>query len=132
VFFTHITLRSVKIKDLDIFSHASILIKTITYDSSEEYGSLILFEHYPGVFLTFFRGTHFSRGGHDRCHRLFGSIEFGPHSISLVRPYQEDVNGWWKQGIVGTTIHQALVRKYGFAGSYSSVRRYLAGLEGTD
>ena len=50
-------------------------------------------------------------------------------SISLVRPYQEAVSGWWKQGIAGTTIHQALVRKYGFAGSYSSVRRYLAGLE---
>lgn len=50
-------------------------------------------------------------------------------SISLVLPYQDDVSGWWKQGIAGTTIHQALVRKYGFAGSYSSVRRYLACLE---
>ncbi len=25
-------------------------------------------------------------------------------SISLVLPYQEDVSGWWKQGIAGTTI----------------------------
>jgi len=29
----------------------------------------------------------------------------------------------------GTTIRQALVRKYGFTGSYSSVRRYLQGVE---
>ena len=36
---------------------------------------------------------------------------------------------WWEKGIVGTTIHLALVRKYGFQGSYSSVRRYLSGLE---
>jgi transposase len=50
-------------------------------------------------------------------------------SISLVLPYQEDVTGWWKQGIAGSTIHQALVRKYGFEGSYASVRRYLACLE---
>ncbi len=50
-------------------------------------------------------------------------------STSLVLPHQEQVTAWWKQGIQGTTIHQALVRKYGFAGSYSSVRRYLAGLE---
>jgi transposase len=50
-------------------------------------------------------------------------------TTSLVLPHQEEVSAWWKQGIQGTTIHQALVRKYGFAGSYSSVRRYLAGLE---
>ena len=50
-------------------------------------------------------------------------------STSLVLPYQEDVTDWWKQGVDGTTIHQALIRKYGFEGSYSSVRRYLASLE---
>lgn len=50
-------------------------------------------------------------------------------SISLVLPHQEEVRGWWKQGIAGTTIHQALVHKYRFQGSYSSVRRYLASLE---
>jgi transposase len=48
---------------------------------------------------------------------------------SQVLPHQEDVLAWWKQGIVGTTIHQALVRKYDFAGSYSSVRRFLQQLE---
>ncbi len=50
-------------------------------------------------------------------------------AASLVVPYQKEVKAWWQQGIQGTTIHQALVRKYGFAASYSSVRRYLAGLE---
>ena len=50
-------------------------------------------------------------------------------STSLVLPYQAEVSDWWEQGIDGTTIHQALVRKYGFEGSYSSVRRYLAALE---
>ena len=31
-------------------------------------------------------------------------------STSLVLPHQEQVTDWWKQGIQGTTIHQALVR----------------------
>ena len=54
-----------------------------------------------------------------------------PHpQASLILPYQEQVKSWWEQGIQGTTIHQALVRKYGFAASYSSVRRYLQKLEG--
>ncbi len=45
---------------------------------------------------------------------------------SLVTPYADEVRTWLKQGINGTTIHQALVRKYRFSGSYSSVRRFLA------
>ena len=48
---------------------------------------------------------------------------------SLVAPHQEEVTRWWEEGIQGTTIHQALVRKYSFQGSYSSVRRFLQGLE---
>jgi hypothetical protein len=48
---------------------------------------------------------------------------------SLILPYQQEVKGWYEQGIWGTTIHQALVRKYGFNGSYSSVRRFLQGLK---
>ena len=39
------------------------------------------------------------------------------------------IERWWRQGIQGTTIHGALVRNHGFTGSYSSVRRFLAGLE---
>ncbi len=48
---------------------------------------------------------------------------------SLGEPYAEEVTGWWKEGIQGTTIHAALVRKYGFGGSYSSVRRFLSQLK---
>ena len=56
-----------------------------------------------------------------------GSVR--PQPISLVLPYQEEVTRWWRQGIQGTTIHQAMIRKYGFSGSYSSVRRFLQGLD---
>ena len=52
-----------------------------------------------------------------------------PQMSSQVLPHQDAVTAWWKQGIAGTTIHQALQRKYGFAGSYSSVRRFLQQLE---
>ncbi len=48
---------------------------------------------------------------------------------SAVLPYEAQVKAWVKQGIQGTTIHQALVRKYGFPGSYSSVRRFLQQLD---
>lgn len=49
-------------------------------------------------------------------------------SISLVATHADEVRGWWEEGIQGVAIHQALVRKYGFTGSYSSVHRFLAGL----
>jgi hypothetical protein len=52
-----------------------------------------------------------------------------PQTTSLVEPHAEEVKKWAGLGIQGTTIYQALVRKYGFAGSYSSVRRYLQGVE---
>jgi len=48
-----------------------------------------------------------------------------PQTTSLVGPYADEVKKWAGKGIQGTTIHQALVRKYGYTGSYSSVRRYL-------
>lgn len=50
---------------------------------------------------------------------------------SLVEPYTDEVTAWVKDGIQGTTIHQALVRNYGFEGSYSSVRRFLTQLKET-
>jgi hypothetical protein len=52
-----------------------------------------------------------------------------PQATSLVEPYAAEVKAWRGKGIQGTTIHQALVRKHGFTGSYSSVRRYLQGVE---
>lgn len=46
-------------------------------------------------------------------------------STSLVEPYHDQVKTWMEDGIQGTTIHQALVTKYDFTGSYSSLRRYI-------
>jgi hypothetical protein len=46
-----------------------------------------------------------------------------------VEPHREQVTDWWRQGIQGTTIYAALVRRHGFRGSYSSVRRFLSTLE---
>ena len=48
-----------------------------------------------------------------------------PQTESLVLPHQSEVTAWWRRGIRGKTIHQALVRNYGFTGSYSSIRRFL-------
>lgn len=50
-------------------------------------------------------------------------------NLSLVAPYADEVERWWRSGIQGTTIHQTLERKYDFSGSYSCVRRYLATLK---
>ena len=44
---------------------------------------------------------------------------------SLVLPHAEQVLIWHQQGIQATTIHDALVRTYGFAGGYDSVKRFL-------
>ena len=48
-----------------------------------------------------------------------------PQTPSQVLPHREDVEQWRQDGIRGTAIHQALIRKHGFTGSYSSVRRFL-------
>lgn len=47
---------------------------------------------------------------------------------SSVAPFADIVARWHEQGIQGTTIHQALVNKHGFTGSYWSVSRYLKAL----
>jgi transposase len=60
---------------------------------------------------------------------ILGNKSSIQQSTSLIAAYQEEVIGWYQQGIQGTTIHQALVRKHGFEGSYSSVRRFLQGLK---
>ncbi len=49
--------------------------------------------------------------------------------LSLLLPYEQQVKVWWEKGTRGTTIHQALVRNYGFTGSYSAVRRFLQKLD---
>ena len=44
---------------------------------------------------------------------------------SLVQPFADQVIAWRNQGVQGTTIHQTLVRKFGFTGAYNSVKRFL-------
>lgn len=48
-----------------------------------------------------------------------------PQAPSQVFPHREEVEQWHTAGLRGTVIHQALKRKHGFTGSYSSVRRFL-------
>lgn len=57
--------------------------------------------------------------------RTFESKKPNPTQQSLVEAHAEQVTKWWQEGIHGTTIHQALVSRFGFIGAYSSVRRYL-------
>lgn len=40
-------------------------------------------------------------------------------------PYEQQIRQWFKDGVCGTTIHQALREQFGFTGSYSSIRRML-------
>jgi transposase len=46
-----------------------------------------------------------------------------PTQTSLTQPYEKQIKAWVGQGVQATTIYQALVEQFGFAGSYSSVRR---------
>ena len=62
----------------------------------------------------------------------FGQKTESSPQQSLVLPYSQEVKSWHEDGIDGTTIHQALIRKYGFEGSYSSVRRFLQSLKQSD
>ena len=57
--------------------------------------------------------------------QTFESPRPNPTHKSLLETHAEQVEQWWQDGIKGTTIHQALVNRFGFTGAYSSVRRYL-------
>ena len=57
------------------------------------------------------------------------SVRTQPAVASLAEPHRERITRWWRQGVQGTTIHGAPVRSHGFTGSYSSVRRFLAGVQ---
>ena len=48
---------------------------------------------------------------------------------SSVEPYRERVSEWVKQGIQAKAIHQALVRRHGYRGSYSSVYRFVCSVK---
>jgi len=44
---------------------------------------------------------------------------------SSLEPWRAQIAAWQAEGIQGTTIHAALVRRYGYTGSYSAVHRFL-------
>jgi transposase len=46
-------------------------------------------------------------------------------SESSVAAYADDIRRWAGEKLSGVVIHQALVRKHGYAGHYSAVRRFL-------
>jgi transposase len=52
-----------------------------------------------------------------------------PTHQSLSRTHEEQIRKWVEGKVSMTTIHQALVDQFGFAGSYSSVRRLVAKLQ---
>lgn len=47
---------------------------------------------------------------------------------SSLERFREQITQWAHAGIQGTTMHAALVRKHGYTGSYSAMRRFLQGL----
>lgn len=60
---------------------------------------------------------------------LFARKEALPAScLSTLEPWREQVTQWHAAGIQGSTIHATLVRNHGYAGSYSSVYRFLGQL----
>lgn len=48
--------------------------------------------------------------------------------VSTLAPLRDTIAAWFQAGLQGTTIHAALQRNHGYAGSYSAVRRLLQGL----
>jgi hypothetical protein len=50
-------------------------------------------------------------------------------TISSVEPYCAQVKRWLEQGVSGVAIHAALLRNYGYRGSYSAVRRMVAAIQ---
>jgi len=59
---------------------------------------------------------------------VFARRAVGAVVASACEPYRTEVTRWAKQDIDATTIHSALVRRHGYAGSYSSVQRFVRSL----
>ena len=49
-------------------------------------------------------------------------------TISTLEPHRAQIERWAEQGVGGVAMHSALRREHGYAGSYSAVRRMLAGI----
>lgn len=45
--------------------------------------------------------------------------------VSTLEPWRAQIAQWFASGVQGTTIHATLRRNHGYAGSYSSVHRFL-------
>ncbi len=57
---------------------------------------------------------------------VFGRSPHLPHTcVSTAEPFREQIRSWAAAGVQGTTIHAALQRNHGYAGSYDAVKRML-------
>ena len=52
-------------------------------------------------------------------------------TVSSLEEHRAKVASWVEQNVAGTAIHQALQRQLGWTGSYSAVRRMVAGIRAT-
>lgn len=63
---------------------------------------------------------------------IAGRFGHTPHlpstCVSTLEPFREQITRWFEADVQGTTIHSALKRNHGYAGSYSAVRRFLQNL----
>ena len=59
---------------------------------------------------------------------VIGQARRARSTISSVEPYRAQVERWASEGVGGVAIHAALCRDHGYRGSYSAVRRILAGV----
>lgn len=57
-----------------------------------------------------------------------GQARRASSTISTVEPYRAQVERWATEGVGGIAIHAALCRDHGYPGSYSAVRRMMAGI----
>ncbi|WP_459943265.1 IS21 family transposase, partial [Deferrisoma palaeochoriense] len=51
-----------------------------------------------------------------------------PGAGSPLESHRDEITRWVEAGIQATTIHEALCRKHGYRGHYSSVRRFVRGI----
>lgn len=62
---------------------------------------------------------------------VFGNTPRPAPCVSTLEPFRTQIERWIESGEQGTTIHAALRRNHGYAGSYSAVRRFLQGYAAT-
>ncbi len=59
---------------------------------------------------------------------LIGRARRARSTVSTLEPYRAQIERWAQQGVGGVAIHSALAREHAYRGSYSAVRRILAGI----